>query len=114
MEVEAVYHKGILTLKDALPLEEGQTVWVIVQPEDAERLNAVRQAVKNWKAQHPSVAPVEPPEFSPEEWAKLDAEFDELLAELHVTSGQYTEEEIAEDVDQALRAVRAMQRNQNR
>jgi predicted DNA-binding antitoxin AbrB/MazE fold protein len=111
MEVEATYHNGTLKLKDALPLEEGQTVWVSVREEaDLDRVVAMHRAADEWLARQ---APIpEPPQFSPEEWAKLDAEFDELLAEIRAVSGEYTEADIAADVDEALEAVRRERRRQ--
>ncbi len=109
-EIEAVYRNGILELKSALPLKEGQAVKVLVltdvEASVKERVTAMHAAADVWLAQQKPDAVKPAPEYPPEEWSKLDAEWDELLAEIQQHEGSLTEDEIAAEVDEAVRVVR--------
>ena len=113
-EIEAVYHNGVLELKSALPLKEGQTVWVIVQENSSleDRVTAIHAAANAWLTQQSPVP--EPPDYPPEEWARLDAEFEAVLAEIQQRAEQPTEDEIASDVEEALVATRIRRRQSAR
>jgi hypothetical protein len=66
----------------------------------------MQQAAERWLAQQPPDAVREPVTLSPEEKLKLDAEFDQLLAEIRQHSEGISEQEIMADVREALEAVR--------
>ncbi len=109
-EIEAVYRNGKLELKSVLPLKEGQAVRVVVLADEnagvKERVAAMHAAADVWLAQQKPDAVESAPDYPTEEWAKLDAEWDELLAELQQHAGSLAEDEIAAEIDEAVRVVR--------
>ena len=104
-EIEAIYHNGKLEFKEVLPLEEGQVVRIVVVTEK-ERLVTMNTLADQWLTQQPSEAIPQPTEYTEEELAKLDAEWDAVLAEIQRHVGDISEEEIANDVDMAVNDVR--------
>lgn len=115
-EVEAVYRNGTLQLKTLLPLEEGQTVRVVVLSDSEtsleDRVKAMHVAANTWLAQQSPETLAARPEYSPEDWARLDVQWDEILAEIQQQSGRHTEEEIAADVGTAVQVARQERRRQ--
>ena len=114
-EVEAIYSKGLLTLRSTLPLLDGQKVRVVVleetEPTLEARVAALHIAADRWLAQQPAAAdPPAAPDYTPEEWAELDAEWDEVFAEIQRRTGDYSEDEISADGRNALQAVRRQSR----
>lgn len=105
-EIEAIYHNGVLELQTSLPLKEGERVRVLVltgDPDADERIKAMHRAADEWLARQSPAA--EAPAYSADEWARLDEEWDRLLAELVKTTNERAEAEIAADVEEAVRAA---------
>lgn len=112
-EVEAIYHNGALELQSSLPLKEGERVRVLVLPRNGEReaqVKAWHQTADDWLAQQPSVT--EAPAYSPEEWARLDEEWDRLFSEILAAAPEPAEAEIETDVEAAVQAARRRLRAQ--
>jgi predicted DNA-binding antitoxin AbrB/MazE fold protein len=111
--IHAVYENGSLRLLQPLPLRDHQQVQIIVLPEvsytpaDPERVRQMHERADAWLAQQRPDAVREPKPLSPAEKARLDAEFDQLLAEIRAKSAESSEEELASRVDAAIAAVRA-------
>lgn len=116
-EIEAIYHNGILELKSALPLKEGQMVRVVVLTEEAsieERVAAMHTVADAWLSQQTAEAVAAPPDYPTEEWMQLDAEWEKLLIEIEQRAGQRPEDEIAADVETAVKAARKQHRRQHK
>lgn len=111
--ISAIYENGLLKPLQPLPLRDRQRVKIIVLPDelraqaDPERVRQLHEQADAWLAQQPPHAVREPKPLSPAEKERLDAEFDQLLAEIHSKSADYSEEELAALVDAAVAAVRS-------
>lgn len=109
--INAVYENGLLRLLQPLPLRNYQQVKVIVllpdEPHraDPERVRQLHDKADDWLARQPPHAVREPRPLSPAEKERLDAEFDQLLAEIHSKSASYSDAELAALVDAAVAAV---------
>ena len=111
-EIEAIYHNGKLEIKHTLPLKEGQVLHIMVLT-DAERVANMIALADQWLTQQDTNALPTVTEYSEEELARMDAEWDEVLAEIQSHIGDVSEEEIAEDVEAAVKDVRQqMQRRE--
>lgn len=112
-EIEGIYHNGKLEIKQILPLKEGQVVHIMVLTE-TERIATMNTLADQWLAQQDANALPNVTEYSEEELAKMDAEWDEVLAEIQSHIGDISEEEIAADVEAAVKDVRQqMPRREN-
>jgi predicted DNA-binding antitoxin AbrB/MazE fold protein len=101
-EIEAIYHNGKLELKTPLPLAEGQSVRIIVVDEELDRIAAMEAAADAWLKLQPEQQPTQP-DANPD-WAMLDAEWDELFAE--IAASNVDENELTADIEEAVKAVR--------
>jgi len=110
IEVNAIYRNGVLELQSTVPLREGQSVRVIIRAEpDAsqdERVAVMHTALDAWLDQQSKAVFLDPPDYPPDEWARLNLELEALIVHLRQQSSQYTEAEIAADVETALGAMR--------
>ena len=110
--ITAVYEDGVLKPTEALPLHNHQQVQVIVLFEapaeavNAERVRQLHEQADAWLARQ-SIQAVREPLLPQEDREQLDAELDQLLAEIRTQSDHDSEEVVADQVDAAVRAVRA-------
>ncbi len=111
--VSAVYEDGWLKPLEPLPLHEHQHVELTVTvPDelryhaDPERLHLLHEEADRWLAQQPAGAVQEPRQLSPQQQARLDAEFDQLIAEIQAMSDADGETLPADLVDEAVAAAR--------
>lgn len=117
-ELEAVYRKGVLELKSLLPVKEGEVVRVVVMTDKEvslqDRVAVMHKVADAWLAQQPAQAIPSMPDYPPEEWVRLDAELDKVLTEIERKSARYTEEEVAADVEEAVKATRKQKRQRKK
>jgi predicted DNA-binding antitoxin AbrB/MazE fold protein len=110
LEVEAIYRNGVLELQSTVPLREGQSVRIVIQAEPGasqdERVSAMHTALDAWLDQQSKAVFLDPPDYPADEWARLNAELDALRTHIRRRSSEYTEAEIAADVETALAAMR--------
>jgi len=115
--IKAIYENGILKPSEKLPLDDQAEVLVIVVPlrrkaraaeSDPTRLAQMRKQVDAWlKAQPPDA--VRPPlSLSPAQEQALEGDFEAALAAIRARASQFSELEIAADVDAALDEVRTL------
>ena len=80
-EIEAIYHNGVLELNTGLPLREGQSVRLVMLTEGEagveERVAVMHAMADHWLARQASIGVPTAPDFSEEEWARLDSEWDD-------------------------------------
>jgi predicted DNA-binding antitoxin AbrB/MazE fold protein len=116
--ITAVYEEGVLKPSEKLPLEEQQEVLVIVVPlprneqllltDEQARLAQMREQTEAWLAKQPTDA-VRPPLSLPQARSReLDDAFDVALTTIRARAAQFSEAEIAADVDVALAETRAL------
>lgn len=117
-ELEAVYRKGVLELKSVLPVKDGEIVRVVVMTDKEvslqDRVAAMHKVAEVWLAQQPAQAIPSAPDYPQEEWVRLDAELDKVLTEIEQKSARYSEEEIAADVEEAVKATRKQKRQRKK
>jgi predicted DNA-binding antitoxin AbrB/MazE fold protein len=111
--VRAVYEDGWLKPLEPLPLHDRQRVEIMVavaeEPRyrvDLQRVQQLHEKANTWLAQQPATTVQEPQRLSLTEQLRLDAEFDQLLAEIQAASGVDDEAELVALVDEAVAAVR--------
>ena len=111
--VRAVYEDGWLKPLEPLPLHDHQRVEIMVtvseEPQyraDSERVRQLHERASEWLAQQPVLAVRAPRRISQARQDRLDAEFDQLLAEIQAASGADDEAELIALVDEAVAAVR--------
>lgn len=73
---------------------------------DEARVAWMQREAERWLAQQPTNAVREPPPLSPGAKQELDAEFDQLLADIRRGAEGRSEEEIMADVKETLEATR--------
>jgi predicted DNA-binding antitoxin AbrB/MazE fold protein len=115
--ITAIYEEGVLKPSEKLPLEEQQEVLVIVVPlprneqlltDEQARLAQMREQTEAWLAKQPTDA-VRPPLSLPQARSReLDDAFDVALTTIRARAAQFSEAEIAADVDAALAETRAL------
>lgn len=115
--ITAIYEGGVLKPSEKLPLEEQQEVLVIVVPlpkkeqlltDEQARLAQMRQQTEAWLARQPTDA-VRPPLSLPQARSReLDDAFDAALTTIRARAAQFSEAEIAADVDAALAETHAL------
>jgi predicted DNA-binding antitoxin AbrB/MazE fold protein len=115
--ITAIYEEGVLKPSEKLPLEEQQEVLVIVVPlprneqlltDEQARLAQMREQTEAWLAKQPTDA-VRPPLSLPQARSReLDDAFDVALTTIRARAAQFSEAEIAADVDVALAETRAL------
>ena len=71
---------------------------------DPELVQQLHEKANEWLAQQPAAAVREPRRFSQAKKSRLDAEFDQLMAEIQAASGADDEAELAALVDEAVAA----------
>jgi predicted DNA-binding antitoxin AbrB/MazE fold protein len=117
-ELEAIYRRGTLELKSLLPVKEGEVVRVVVMTGEEvslqDRVATMHKVADAWLAQQPVQAIPSMPDYPQEEWVRLDAELDKVLAEIEQKSARYTEEEVAADVEAAVKATRKQKRQRKK
>jgi len=110
--IQAVYEHGLLRPLQPLFLPERALVYITVvpsepqQPSVEERLRQMHTQVDDWLARQPQDAVRSPRPLSPAAKARLDAELDQLLAEVDASMGDAADEMIAVLVNEAVHAVR--------
>lgn len=98
--IAAIYENGILKPLEPLALREHQRVQINIVVADAparpdlDRVRRIEEQAEAWLAQQPAHAVREPAPFSADEKELLDAEFDQLLSELHRKTADLTEDEL--------------------
>ena len=115
--ITAIYEGGVLKPSEKLPLEEQQEVLVIVVPlprkeqlltDEQAQLAQMRQQTEAWLAKQPTDA-VRPPLSLPQARSReLDDAFDAALTAIRARAAQFSEAEIAADVDAALAETHAL------
>jgi predicted DNA-binding antitoxin AbrB/MazE fold protein len=118
--ITAIYEGGVLKPSEKLPLEEQQEVLVIVVPlprkeqlltDEQARLAQLRERTEAWLAEQPTDA-VRPPLSLPQTRSgELDDAFDAALTAIRARAAQFSEAEIAADVDAALAETDALSAN---
>lgn len=111
--VRAVYEDGWLKPVEPLLLPDRQRVEILVtvleEPQyraDPSLVQQLHEKANEWLAQQPTAAVREPRRFSQAKKSRLDAEFDQLMAEIQAASGADDDAELAALVDEAVTAVR--------
>lgn len=113
--ITAVFENGLLKPLQPLALKDQQRVRIIVvedeviPPVDLDRVHVMHEAAEAWLAIQPADAVQEPAPLSQDDKAQLDAELDQLLAEIQQYSARDSEEEIARLVDEAASVMRDSQ-----
>jgi predicted DNA-binding antitoxin AbrB/MazE fold protein len=118
--ITAIYEGGVLKPSEKLPLEEQQEVLVIVVPlprkeqlltDEQARSAQMREQTEAWLAKQPTDA-VRPPLSLPQTRSReLDDAFDAVLSAIRARTAQFSEAEIAADVDAALAETDALSAN---
>jgi len=109
--IPAIYEKGLLRPLQSLPLPEHEKVYIILVPEDSQyptieaRLRQMHSQADEWLTHQPQDAVQPSGPLSPARKARLDAELDQLLAEVDAAMSDASEEEIAALVDEAAQAI---------
>lgn len=108
--IAAVFENGLLKPLEPLKLKDLQRVKIFViedeAPADPERVRQMHEMADTWLRNQRPGAVREPEPLMPQEKARLDAEFEQLLAEMQQYSTQDSENEIAALVSEAVAAVR--------
>ena len=110
--IPAIYEKGLLRPLQSLPLPEHEKVYIILVTEDSQyptieaRLRQMHAQADEWLTYQPQDALQYPPTLSPARKTRLDAELDQLLAEVDAAISAASEEEVAALVDEAAQAIR--------
>jgi hypothetical protein len=113
--ITAIFENGLLKPLEPLALKDHQRVRIFVVedeafvPPDPNRVYVMHEAAGEWLAMQSADAVQEPALLSPGEKEQLDAELDQLLAEIRRYSATDSDEEIALLVDEAVSAVRRSQ-----
>ncbi|TEU20336.1 MAG: DUF104 domain-containing protein [Anaerolineales bacterium] len=115
--ITAIYEGGVLKPSEKLPLEEQQEVLVIVVPlprkeqlltDEQAQLAQMREQTEAWLAKQPADV-VRPPLSLPQARSReLDDAFDAALTAIRARAAQFSEAEIAADVDAALAETHAL------
>ena len=115
--ITAIYEGGVLKPSEKLPLEEHQEVLVIVVPlprkeqlltDEQAQLAQMRQQTEAWLAKQLTDA-VRPPLSLPTARSReLDAAFDTALTAIRARAAQFSEADVAADVDAALAETHAL------
>ncbi len=112
MPIEAIYERGLIRPLQPLVLPERTQVYVFVVPSESQpplttgRLQQMHALADEWLAHQPKDAVRPPRPLSPVGKARLDAELDDLLAEVDLSMRDGAEEAIVELVDEAADAAR--------
>jgi predicted DNA-binding antitoxin AbrB/MazE fold protein len=115
--ITAIYEGGVLKPSEKLPLEEQQEVLVIVVPlpkkeqlltDEQAQLAQLREQTEAWLAKQPTDAVRSPLSLPQARSRELDDAFDAALAAIRARAAQFSEAEIAADVDAALAETHAL------
>jgi predicted DNA-binding antitoxin AbrB/MazE fold protein len=110
--IPAIYENGLLRPLQSLPLPEHEKVYIILVTEDSQyptteaRLRQMHAQADEWLTYQSRDALQPPCPLSPAHKARLDAELDQLLAEVDAAMSDASEEEVAALVDEAAQAIR--------
>ena len=98
--MRAVYEDGWLKPLEPLLIPDRQRVEILVtvleEPQyraDPKLVQQLHEKTNEWLAQQPTAAVREPQRFSQAKKSRLDAEFDQLMAEIQTASGADADKE---------------------
>lgn len=115
--ITAIYEGGVLKPSEKLPLEEQQEVLVIVVPlprkeqlltDEQAQLVQMREQTEAWLAKQPTDVVRPPLSLAKARSRELDDAFDATLTAIRARAAQFSEAEIAADVDAALAETHAL------
>lgn len=115
--ITAIYEGGVLKPSEKLPLEEQQEVLVIVVPlprkeqlltDEQAQLVQMREQTEAWLTKQPTDVVRPPLSLAKARSRELDDAFDATLTAIRARAAQFSEAEIAADVDAALAETHAL------